>query len=105
MGKLYDYFENIYEKNKVSHAFLIGNTDFSLIEKEIYDIAGCEFNIMSPKQLGEILFIKMELPYPKKIKDNNYSTSKDILDKVAPYSPIVDKILDYRTLAKLLFDE
>ena len=71
------------------------------LEKEIYEIAGEEFNIMSPKQLGEILFIKMELPYPKKIKDNNYSTSKDILDKVAPYSPIIDKILDYRTLSKL----
>ncbi len=71
------------------------------LEKEIYEIAGCEFNIMSPKQLGEILFVKMELPYPKRIKDNNYSTSKDILDKVAPYSPIIDKILDYRTLSKL----
>ena len=38
MSKLYDYFKNIYEKNKISHAFLIGNTDFSLIEKDIYDI-------------------------------------------------------------------
>ena len=56
---------------------------------------------MSPKQLGDILFVKMELPYPKKIIDNSYSTSKDILDKVAPYSPIIDKILDYRTLSKL----
>ena len=71
------------------------------IEKEIYNLSECEFNIMSPKQLGEILFIKMGLPYPKKIKDNNYSTSKDILDKVAPYSPIIDLILDYRTLSKL----
>ena len=71
------------------------------IEKEIYDLAGEEFNIMSPKQLGEILFVNMGLPYPKKIKDNNYSTSKDILDKVAPYSPIIDLILDYRTLSKL----
>ena len=73
----------------------------SILEKEIYDLADCEFNIMSPKQLGEVLFVKMELPYPKKIKDNNYSTSKDILDKVAPYSPIIEKILDYRTLSKL----
>ena len=72
-----------------------------VIEKEIYELSGEEFNIMSPKQLGEILFVKMGLPYPKKIKDNSYSTSKDILDKVAPYSPIIDKILDYRTLAKL----
>ena len=73
----------------------------SLLEKEIYELAGCEFNILSPKQLGEVLFVKMELPYPKKIKDNNYSTSKDILDKIAPFSPIIDKILDYRTLSKL----
>ncbi|MBR1385198.1 MAG: DNA polymerase I [Bacilli bacterium] len=73
----------------------------SSLEKEIYDLAGCSFNIMSPKQLGEILFVKMELPYPKKIKDSSYSTSKEILDKVAPYSPIIEKILDYRTLAKL----
>ena len=73
----------------------------SLLEKEIYTIAKTEFNIMSPKQLGEVLFVKMELPYPKKIKDNNYSTSKDILDKVAPYSPIIEKILDYRMLSKL----
>ena len=73
----------------------------SVLEKEIYALSGCEFNIMSPKQLGEILFVKMELPYPKRIKDNNYSTSKEILDKVAPYSPIVDKVVDYRTLSKL----
>ncbi len=73
----------------------------SVLEKEIYELAGSTFNIMSPKQLGEILFVKMELPYPKKIKDNNYSTSKEILDKVAPYSPIIEKILDYRTLSKL----
>lgn len=73
----------------------------SLLEKDIYNLAGGEFNIMSPKQLGEVLFTKMELPYPKKIKDNNYSTSKDILDKVVPYSPIIEKILDYRMLSKL----
>lgn len=76
-------------------------TKLSSLEQEIYELAGCEFNIMSPKQLGEILFVRMGLPYPKKIKDNNYSTSKDILDKVAPYSPIIEKILDYRTLSKL----
>ena len=71
------------------------------LEKEIYEIAGIEFNIMSPKQLGEVLFVQMGLPYPKKIKDNNFSTSKEILDKIAPYSPIIEKILDYRTLSKL----
>ncbi len=72
-----------------------------LLSKEIYNLAGEEFNISSPKQLGVILFEKMLIPYPKKIKDNNYSTSKDILDKLAGKYLIVDKVLEYRTLAKL----
>ncbi len=71
------------------------------IEKQIYELAGCEFNIMSPKQLGEILFEKLEIKYPKKVKDNKYSTSKEILDKIIDMHPIVGKILDYRTVAKL----
>lgn len=71
------------------------------LEQEIYDLAGTSFNLNSPKQLGEILFVKLEIPYPKRVKDNNYSTSKDILDKVAPFYPIVSKILEYRMLTKL----
>ncbi len=71
------------------------------ISLEIYDIAGCEFNISSPKQLADVLFNKMQLPYPKRVKDGNYSTNKDILDKLAPYNPIIDKIEEYRTLSKL----
>lgn len=71
------------------------------LEKEIYEIAGCEFNISSPKQLGQILFETLEIPYPKKIKDNSYSTSKEILDKLVGTYPIVDKILEYRMLTKL----
>jgi len=71
------------------------------IEKEIYNLAGEEFNVASTKQLGYILFVKMGLPYPKKIKDDNYSTSKEILDKIRAYSPIVDLIEDFRTLSKL----
>lgn len=74
----------------------------TVLEKEIYEEAGCEFNISSPKQLGQILFEKLEIPYPKKIKDNSYSTSKDILDKLVGVYPIVDKILEYRMLTKLL---
>lgn len=73
----------------------------SELEKEIYDIAGVEFNISSPKQLGSILFETMNIPYPKRIKDNNYSTSKEILDKLAGNYEIVDKILEYRMLTKL----
>ena len=73
------------------------------MEEDIYKDAGCEFNISSPKQLGEVLFIKLELPYPKKRKkdETSYSTSRDILDKVSPYHPIVNKVLEYRMLTKL----
>lgn len=70
-------------------------------EQEIYNAAGCEFNIMSPKQLGEVLFEKLEIKYPKKVKDNKYSTSKEILDKIIDLHPIINMILDYRTISKL----
>lgn len=70
-------------------------------EKEIYELAGSTFNIMSPMQLAKVLFEDLAIPYPKKAKDNKYSTSKDILDKIAFVHPIVEKILEYRTLAKL----
>lgn len=71
------------------------------LEQEIYELAGTTFNISSPKQLGTILFETMQIPYPKKIKDNSYSTSKEILDKLVGTYPIVDKILEYRMLTKL----
>lgn len=71
------------------------------LEQEIYQDAGKKFNIMSPKQLADILFVKLEIKYPKKVKDGKYSTSKDILDKVINLHPIVEKILEYRTLNKL----
>ena len=71
------------------------------VSSEIYNLAGCEFNILSPKQLADVLFVKMEIPYPKKVKDNNYSTSKDILDKIIDFNPIIGKIEEYRMLAKL----
>lgn len=67
---------------------------------EIYKLAGQEFNINSPKQLGEILFDKMGLPTRKKTK-TGYSTSADVLEKLAPFSEIVQKILEYRQLVKL----
>ena len=70
------------------------------LEKEIYELAGVEFNIQSPKQLGEVLFDKMGIPYPKK-KKTSYSTSREILDKIKDDNPIIDKIIDYRTLSKL----
>ena len=70
-------------------------------EHEIYKLAGSEFNIMSPMQLAKVLFEDLEIPYPKKVKDGKYSTSKDILDKISFVHPIVNLILEYRTLAKL----
>ena len=69
-------------------------------EQKIYKEAGEEFNINSPKQLGVILFEKMQLPNGKKTK-TGYSTAADVLDKLAPDYPIVADILEYRKLSKL----
>lgn len=71
-----------------------------LITKDIYNYAGCEFNINSPKQLGEILFEKLNLPYGKKNKSGGYTTDADVLKKLVDY-PIVNCILKYRALTKL----
>ena len=70
------------------------------LEQDIYTKAGMEFNINSPKQLGEILFEKMGLPGGKKTK-TGYSTAADILEKLAEEYPIVSDVLEYRGLAKL----
>lgn len=70
------------------------------LEKLIYEQAGEEFNINSPKQLGVILFEKMGIPGGKKTK-TGYSTAADILEKLAPEQPIVNDILEYRQLTKL----
>ena len=69
-------------------------------QESIYKEAGEEFNINSPKQLGVILFEKLEMPYGKKTK-TGYSTAADVLDKLAPEYPIVADILEYRQLTKL----
>lgn len=70
------------------------------LEKAIYQEAGCEFNINSPKQLGEVLFDKMGLPAEKKTK-SGYSTAADVLEKLAGEHKVVADILEYRGLAKL----
>lgn len=70
------------------------------LEQEIYEEAGCEFNINSPKQLGEILFDKMMLPGAKKTK-TGYSTNVDVLNKLKNDYPIVANVLDHRQVAKL----
>ncbi len=75
--------------------------EMTKLEEAIYQDAGCEFNIMSPAQLAKVLFEDLQIKYPKKVKENKYSTSKDILDKIVGVHPIVEKVLEYRTLAKL----
>ncbi len=70
------------------------------IKREIYETAGTEFNISSPKQLGEILFEKLGLPSGKKTK-TGYSTSAEVLENLEPYHPIVGQVLRYRTVTKL----
>jgi DNA polymerase I len=70
------------------------------IMKKIYELAGMEFNINSPKQLGEVLFEKLGLPAYKKTK-TGYSTDAEVLEKLAPYHDIVGSILNFRQLAKL----
>lgn len=72
----------------------------SKAENSIYELAGMQFNINSTKQLGEVLFEKMGLPIIKKTK-RGYSTDIDVLEKLRPYSLIIDEIITYRQLAKL----
>lgn len=72
------------------------------LEQQIYMLAGIPegFNIQSPKQLGDVLFEVLKLPHGKKTK-TGYSTNAEILEKLRPYHPIVDAVLDYRQLTKL----
>lgn len=71
------------------------------LEEKIYAISEEEFNISSPKQLGVILFEKLNIPYPKKSKNSNYSTDKEVLDKIRIFNPIVSLVEEYRMLSKL----
>ena len=74
--------------------------DIDVLENEIYALAGREFNISSPKQLGVVLFEELALPCKKKTK-SGYSTNAEVLESIANLHPIVPKILEYRTLTKL----
>lgn len=76
------------------------NEQLAVIERNIYSLAGEVFNINSPKQLGAILFEKLALPPIKKTK-TGYSTSADVLEKLANAHPIIEEILHYRQLVKL----
>lgn len=78
------------------------NNDIKSLEAKIYEAAGQEFNIASPKQLGEILFDKLKLvDKPKKTKTGQYSTAEDVLSYLAKDHEIIQNVLDYRGLAKL----
>lgn len=78
------------------------NSDIKNLESKIYKEAGQEFNIASPKQLGEILFNKLKLvDKPKKTKTGQYSTAEDVLSYLAKDHKIIQNVLDYRGLAKL----
>ena len=85
------------ELNKLGEEFKI---KIELLEQSIYNDAGEKFNISSPKQLGEILFDKLQLPHGKKNK-SGYSTSIDVLNKLLGKHPIIEKIIEYRTINKL----
>ncbi|MBE6149127.1 MAG: DNA polymerase I [Firmicutes bacterium] len=83
--------------NELKDEFLI---KLELISKDIYNMAGCVFNISSPSQLGDILFEKLNLPHGKKGK-TGYSTAIDVLNKLKDKHPIIELIIEYRTISKL----
>ena len=70
-------------------------------EERIFVFAGAEFNVNSPKQLSEILFDKLMIPPPGKKTKTGYSTNAEVLEKLRPYHPIIEEILEYRKVAKL----
>jgi DNA polymerase I len=77
--------------------------DIISLEKEIYELAGTEFNISSPKQLGDILFIRMKLDDNARVtKTKQFVTNEEILQRLASKHPIINKVLEYRGLKKLL---
>jgi DNA polymerase-1 len=77
--------------------------DILSLEKEIYTLAGTEFNISSPKQLGDILFIRLKLDEKARVtKTKQFITNEEILQRLTGKHPIVEKVLEYRGLKKLL---
>ncbi len=90
------------DQNALAEFSEVLKTDLKLIEARIYEKAGVKFNIASPKQLGEVLFDKLQLdPQAKKTKTGQYQTGEDILLRLANKSDIVSDILDFRQLQKL----
>ncbi|SNV62972.1 DNA polymerase I [Veillonella rodentium] len=89
------------DPEKLSETTVRFKAELEAVQQEIYDLAGETFNINSPKQLGVILFEKLGLPVIKKTK-TGYSTDAEVLDMLRNDSPIVEKILAYRSVAKLV---
>ena len=88
------------DKDEIERYGNILGEKISALQKEIYDSVGYEFNINSPKQLGEALFDKLGLPASKKTK-SGYSTSAEVLEGLRYAHPAIDMILEYRSLSKL----
>ena len=78
-------------------------SELNAIEEEVHKMAGVEFNIDSPKQLGEVLFDRMKIvENPKKTRTNQYSTSEETLQQLSDKHPIIQKVLEFRSIRKLL---
>ena len=91
------------DTNALKQSSEVLSQQLSTLEESIYDLAGQSFNINSTKQVGEILFEKLKLDEKaKKTKTGGYSTSEEVLEKIRGKHPIVDKLLEYRGIKKLL---
>ena len=91
------------DTNALKHSSEVLSQQLTALEESIYDLAGQSFNINSTKQVGEILFDKLKLDEKaKKTKTGGYSTSEEVLEKIRGKHPIVDKLLEYRGIKKLL---
>ncbi len=130
MPYLYDYFSNLLKTNKCEELYYETELPLAIVlarmehtgmaldaeglrsynkvlderiesrRKNIYELSGCEFNINSPKQLGEVLFEKLGLPGMKKTK-SGFSTDAETLEHLRSYHPVINEILDYRAVSKL----
>ncbi len=98
-----EYYGVKLDTNALSEYSEILKNEINIIEKDIYTHSGVEFNIASPKQLGEVLFEKLKITdKPKLTKTKQYATGEDVLTNLKEKHPIVNLILEYRTLSKLL---
>lgn len=91
------------DSNALKETSILYTARMNELEKEIHELAGCDFNIASPKQVGEILFEKLKISEkPKKTKTGQYVTSEEVLEGLRTRHPVIEKILEHRGLKKLL---